>query len=120
MARIAINGLGRVGKLVLRAGHRCSLHRHRIKDETFYLLRGRVVMEVDGHERLMTPGDKQDIAPGQLHRFTGREDSEIMEFSTHHRDDDSDREVPSERMESSRFAALARRFAPSHPIEAGA
>ncbi|OYT41843.1 hypothetical protein B6U80_00310 [Candidatus Pacearchaeota archaeon ex4484_26] len=79
--------------LVLKKGHRCSLHFHKQKDETFYLLRGKVLMELDKEKAILKPGQSLLIKPGQKHRFTGLEDSEILEFSTHHEDSDSHRDV---------------------------
>ena len=80
--------------LLLTKGFRCSMHYHKEKDETFYLLNGSVLMEVeddDGkiHDYIMEPGETQLIRPCQKHRFTGLEDSRILEFSTHHEDGDS-------------------------------
>jgi len=35
------------GKILeLNKGYRCSIHYHKIKDETFYILEGRVLMEI--------------------------------------------------------------------------
>ena len=82
-------------KLVLRQGYRCSIHHHKIKDETFYVIKGRVLMEVNGRVRVLVPGEKQHVAAGDSHRFTGLEESEMIEFSTHHLEDDSYRDVPS-------------------------
>jgi len=80
-------------KLVLKAGHRCSMHQHVVKDETFYILSGKVLLETDYKEvkeaKLMTPGDVIHIEIGMWHRFTGIVDSEIMEFSTFHMEEDS-------------------------------
>ena len=86
--------------LVLNKGWRCSLHYHKIKTETFYILKGLVKLElrmgfdlpmegeaIDSY--ILMPGDSVDIQPEALHRFTGLEDSEIIEFSTHHEDSDS-------------------------------
>ena len=78
--------------LILNKGFRCSLHYHKNKDETFYINKGRVLMELNGQKYVMWPGDVQEIKPGDKHRFTGLEDSEIIEFSTHHQDSDSIRE----------------------------
>ena len=80
--------------LVLEKGRRCSLHYHQKKHETFYIQSGRVHMRVrqqDGSETEfeMTPGDVLELAPGTAHQFTGLEDSEIMEFSTQHFEEDS-------------------------------
>jgi dTDP-4-dehydrorhamnose reductase len=74
-------------KMVLFKGRQCSLHLHKVKDETFYVNKGKVLLEVSGERRLMLPGDAQLIMPYQLHRFTAiGADAEIFEFSTHHYD----------------------------------
>ena len=90
-------------KLVLKKGYRCSIHHHKLKDETFYIQSGRVLMEVDGNNKIMKPGEVQLIKPGQKHRFTGIEDSEIFEFSTHHEDSDSYRDEPSGKVDLSKL-----------------
>jgi len=80
-------------KLVLKKGFRCSMHKHNIKDETFYILSGLVLMESEYEgeydKRVMFFGDIMHIKIGMWHRFTGLQDSEIMEFSTFHMDEDS-------------------------------
>jgi len=78
--------------LILKQGYRCSLHHHKLKDETFYISKGSVLMECDGDALIMKPGDTLLIEPNTKHRFTGLEDSEIIEFSTHHEDSDSYRD----------------------------
>jgi mannose-6-phosphate isomerase-like protein (cupin superfamily) len=78
--------------LILRKGFRCSLHYHKLKDETFYINKGKVLMECGGQTLVMGPGDALLIEPNTKHRFTGLEDSEILEFSTHHEDSDSYRD----------------------------
>lgn len=83
-------------KLVLLQGKHCSLHFHKIKTETFYIIKGKVQIELyypDGSQelRIMEPGDHALLVPGVVHRFTGLEDSEIIEFSTQHFDEDSHR-----------------------------
>lgn len=80
-------------KLFLRQGFCCSMHHHKIKDETFYIASGKVLLEMEYEgkksSRVMIPGDIQHIKIGMWHRFIGLENSEILEFSTFHRDDDS-------------------------------
>lgn len=80
-------------KMVLRKGFRCSMHHHKIKDETFYLASGKVFLETEfageRTNRILTPGDVAHIKVRMWHRFTGLEDSELFEFSTFHMDDDS-------------------------------
>ena len=86
-------------KLFVRKGHRCSMHHHKVKDETFYCASGKVYLEMerDGviEVRLLTPGDIQHIEIGLWHRYTALEDSELLEFSTFHSDDDSYRKETS-------------------------
>jgi len=79
-------------KLILNKGFRCSIHYHKNKDETFYILTGKVLMEMDNKNQIMLPGHSILISPNTKHRFTGLEDSEIIEFSTHHDDSDSYRD----------------------------
>lgn len=77
------------GKLLnVKKDFQCSYHWHPIKDETFYLLSGLIWLELNGDMRLMYPGDVVHIRPGAKHRFTGIEDSVIIEVSTQHSDDD--------------------------------
>lgn len=78
--------------LILSKGYQCSYHYHKNKDETFYVLDGKVGMNVEGEKKVLYPGDIQLINPYQKHRFTGLEDSKIIEFSTHHKDEDSYRD----------------------------
>jgi len=79
-------------KLILNKGFRCSMHYHKNKDETFYILRGKVLMETGNKKQIIIPGHSILITPNTKHRFTGLEDSEIIEFSTHHDDSDSYRD----------------------------
>jgi len=86
-------------KLVLKKGYRCSLHYHKLKDETFYVLSGKILFETDykgvKNSSVVMAGDIVPIPITMIHRFTGLENSEIIEFSTHHREDDSYRLEPS-------------------------
>lgn len=82
-------------KLVLNRGFRCSIHWHKIKDETFYVNNGKVFLEIGNEKKILLPGDSIRIIPGTKHRFSGLEDSEIIEFSTHDDSSDSYREEES-------------------------
>ncbi len=75
--------------LILNKGFQCSMHFHKKKDETFYVLKGKVLLELGSSKWVMNPGESLLIPPGAQHRFTGLENSEILEFSTHHEDEDS-------------------------------
>ncbi len=86
-------------KLVFKAGYQCSMHHHKIKDETFYLQSGKVLLETDYKEkiesRVMTAGDTAHIIPGMWHRITAITNAEVFEFSTLHMEDDSYRRTTS-------------------------
>ena len=76
-----------VGKLIhVNAGHALSLQYHKVKDETIYLDRGRLLFEIqegkDLVQREMLPGERVHITPGTVHRMTAIEDSDIFEVST--------------------------------------
>ena len=90
-------------KLILNKGYRCSMHYHKNKDETFYVLKGKVLMEIGNKKYVMLPGNSILIEPNTKHRFTGLEDSEIMEFSTHHEDSDSYRDELSGKVDLSKL-----------------
>lgn len=86
--------------LVLNKGKKCSIHYHKIKDETFYIQSGTVRMDIypEGYpgklERLiMKPGEVLHIPQLLPHQFYGIEDSEIIEISTRHYEEDSYRLV---------------------------
>ena len=73
-------------------GYQCSLHKHEIKDETFYILSGVVHLELNDDIRKMMEGEHIRVLPGELHRFRGITDAEILEISTHDDPSDSYRE----------------------------
>ena len=86
--------------LFVKKGHRCSIHSHKLKDETFYIVKGKILLELDGKKKIMNIGESQLVMPGQKHRFTGlSEENEIIEFSNHHEDSDSYRDVSSGKVE---------------------
>ena len=93
-------------KLVVNRGFRSSIHYHKDKDETFYMLSGKLLMELDGTQRILKAGDKLYVPTEAKHRFTGLENSEMIEFSTHHREDDSFRDSESGRVPEELFQRL--------------
>ncbi|RLF68213.1 MAG: cupin domain-containing protein [Thermoplasmata archaeon] len=84
--------------LCLNKDSKCSLHFHVKKHETFCVIKGKVEMiiveDAKRYKFIMKPYDSIEIPPGRVHQFIGLEDSEIMEISTTHRDDDSYRVEP--------------------------
>ncbi len=96
--------------LVVFVGLRCSIHYHKLKDETFYIQDGIIRMRVWDEvweppeiaiweeipnpehcsEFLMSGGDRLVIPPNTPHQFIGvHGDSTIIEISTQHFEDDS-------------------------------
>lgn len=81
-----------VGKILhVTAGHALSLQYHNVKDETIYLHSGRLLLEIQEGDKLvsreMHPGDRAHITPRTIHRMTAIEDSDILEASTPELDD---------------------------------
>ena len=81
--------------LFFKKGKKCSWHYHKIKDEVFYLLSGKVLVRYgDGHvshskEEILEPGDCFDVAPGLRHQIEALQDSTLLEVSTTHSEEDS-------------------------------
>lgn len=87
-------------KLHINKGKQFSVHQHVKKREVFLLQSGKVdLMTVDSsnaahNHREMNPGDVIEIPRLLLHQITALEDSDIIEFSTHHDDEDSLKSEP--------------------------
>jgi len=62
-------------------GQTCPMHHHRVKHETFFIVKGRVRMTCDGAEREMAEGDVLPVEPGEAHRFTGIGPALLLEVS---------------------------------------
>ena len=85
------------GKLLyFHEGKRCSWHYHKIKDETFYVQSGELMVIYGLDEDInkakiviMKPGDKLHVPPGMKHQMQARKSTELFEFSTQHFEDDS-------------------------------
>ena len=82
-----------VGKiLVIETGRRLSLQRHEVKDESIYILSGRLLLtlEDDGGDvrtEELGPGDHRHVPTGRIHRYEAVERCEILEVSTPELDD---------------------------------
>jgi mannose-6-phosphate isomerase len=81
------------GKLLhVDAGHRLSLQYHELKDETSYLLSGRMLLvqgetEAEIDTREIGPGTVWRNEPGLIHTIEALEDSVVLEVSTPELDD---------------------------------
>ena len=81
-------------------GKMCSWHYHDIKDEVFYVLKGRIELLVSFEDDLMaaeklalSAGDTFHVPAGLRHRMIAVEDTELLEVSTEHFEKDSIRIV---------------------------
>jgi mannose-6-phosphate isomerase len=81
------------GKILhVEQGHRLSLQLHERKDESCYLLAGRLLL-IKGlttdelTEQTLGPGQIWRNRPGEIHTVAALEDSDILEVSTPHLDD---------------------------------
>ena len=85
------------GKLLFfEKGKMCSWHYHNIKDEVFYIQTGKLKVMYGRDDNLeksdtiiLEKGQNFHVPPGLRHRMIALEDTELFEFSTHHKDEDS-------------------------------
>jgi len=89
------------GKILrVTAGHRGSMHFHKLKHETFYIDEGHLVLELidpttgEMYTRNLKSGDSYELPPLTMHRFIATTDVKIIEFSTSHFDEDTYRCSP--------------------------
>ena len=79
-------------------GKKCSWHYHKLKDETFYLQEGKLLVKYsdndnldEANEVILERGDKFHVYRGLRHQLFAMEDTDMFEFSTQHFDSDSHR-----------------------------
>src|SRR5438477_4700019 len=73
--------------LEVKAGKRLSLQKHEIKEETIYLLSGKVKLTYGDDTYTWLPGQLIHIPPDTVHRFEAIEDAVLLEVSTPHLED---------------------------------
>ena len=89
------------GKLLhMIKGKKCSWHYHTLKDETFYLQDGKILLKYSedddiekAKEIVLNRGDKFHIYRGLRHQMFALEDTDLFEFSTQHFEHDSNRVI---------------------------
>lgn len=92
-----VNNKEYCGKLLYFVkGKKCSWHYHILKDETFYLQSGKIVLKYSDNDEIslskeiiLTRGDKFHVYRGLRHQMMAIEDTELYEFSTQHFEEDS-------------------------------
>lgn len=75
---------------------KCSWHYHNLKDETFYVQSGKILLKYSESdtpmfEKILVPGDSFHVYRGLRHQMIAIQDTELFEFSTQHFDEDSNR-----------------------------
>ena len=82
-----------VGKILhVNAGHRLSVQYHERKDETSYVLRGKLNLfkgssADDLEQTVVEAGSQWRNLPGEVHTIEAIEDADVLEVSTPHLDD---------------------------------
>lgn len=79
---------------------KCSWHYHKIKDETFYIQSGEILLTYGDDDDInksevitLKKGDTFHIYPGLRHQMKAISDTELFEFSTEHFEYDSYRVI---------------------------
>lgn len=76
-----------VGKVLhVNRGEILSLQYHEMKDETLFVVRGKVLLSLkkgeEAAELVLEEGDAFHVPPGMIHRLEALEDSDVAEVST--------------------------------------
>ena len=69
-------------KLCINKGHRFSLQYHNEKEETWYILQGKLIVTYENEQYEATPGQCIHVPPKTIHRLESLDYSEIIEVST--------------------------------------
>jgi quercetin dioxygenase-like cupin family protein len=89
------------GKILhFRENMKCSFHYHKLKTETFHLQRGKIRVlysygdEIESADEIvLMPGQTFHVPIGMRHQMIAMEQSDLLEFSTQHFEEDSYRIV---------------------------
>lgn len=66
-----------LAEATLVAGQATDRHYHRVAEEIYFITEGSGLMEVDGVQRRVAPGDAILIPPGAWHRLTADSDTVV-------------------------------------------
>jgi len=88
------------GKLLqFKKDHHSSLHYHIKKTETWYVLKGQLLLQYQQDQttrfHILNPGDVVHLNPLTPHKLTANQDSTVLEVSTTHHESDTTRISPS-------------------------
>lgn len=62
-------------------GQQCPAHSHRVKHETFFVVRGCLKVRLNGQSIVLHQGEVLPISPGCVHSFKGQGSSLLLELS---------------------------------------
>jgi D-lyxose ketol-isomerase len=62
-------------------GQQCPAHSHRMKHETFFVVRGCLDVTLDGRRLTLHPGQVLPVQPGSVHSFQGAGNTLLLELS---------------------------------------
>jgi mannose-6-phosphate isomerase len=68
-------------------GKQLSLQRHKVKDESMYVLKGKIVLTFNAREYILNEGNSVHIPAATVHRVYAIEEADILEVSTPELDD---------------------------------
>lgn len=78
--------LGSVGNAHIRHRRVCAksanLHRHLDADESFYVLQGEMILEIEGKSHTLRPGDFAVVRAGEEHRTIVSGTAELLVIDT--------------------------------------
>lgn len=75
-------GAGYCGKfLFVFDGQKCPYHHHKVKHETFFVVKGRVRMEINAKSRVLKEGERLVMPRGTKHSFEGLGPALLLEVS---------------------------------------
>jgi mannose-6-phosphate isomerase-like protein (cupin superfamily) len=67
-----------LAEILIPPGGSSAAHHHRRAEETYYILRGRTRLIIDGKPHLLRPGDACLIEPGERHQLFNETDEELV------------------------------------------
>jgi D-lyxose ketol-isomerase len=62
-------------------GQTCPSHSHRVKHETFFVMRGCLEVQLDGRRLTLRPGEVLPVPAGHVHSFQGKGNALLLELS---------------------------------------
>jgi sialic acid synthase SpsE/mannose-6-phosphate isomerase-like protein (cupin superfamily) len=75
--------------MVLLPNQSHPTHHHKLKEETFNILYGDLILNLNGEEKIYTPGESVVVERGVAHSFSSKNGCVFEEISTTHYKDDS-------------------------------